>query len=333
MNNIVAITLQWNKFIDTIEFVKSRFDKTGNNIDLLIIDNGSSNGAFNYLREFLVNNFELSKSDKFVDYSEPLAFDLFYNKETRIFLLRSNKNYGFAKGCNLGAFFAKAQKYHYLLFINNDTLLLENTVQNLYKEYVSNQVDIAIPQIRYASNPNVIWNCGGRFRIYGKPFYYNANRECSEVSNDICYINLITGCCFLIKCHDFFRFGMFTELFFFGEEDIDFSLRMVKIRSKMICVNSSVLLHKVGSSLSSDSSYKIRSAYLHYMNRIIHMKLRYFYPFWLVWVFVVILRAFLVIPSHYSISVKESMIFCKHLFRDVLKYDNVTKSVYDSIPY
>ncbi len=88
----------------------------------------------------------------------------------------------------------------------------------------------------------------------------------------------------LMKTKFYINSGMFTEKFFFGEEDIDYALRLKKQQAKVACVPCSIIYHKVGSSLAGDMNKLTRKAFIHYVNRFINMKshLGFIWYLWLI---------------------------------------------------
>ncbi|WP_338564494.1 hypothetical protein [Erwinia sp. E_sp_W01_6] len=157
-------------------------------------------------------------------------------------------------------------------FLNNDTVVEPDFLELLIKK-----LDVAtavIPQIRFYSNKEIIWNCGGDINKYGKRKYFfsNVNGEHVNFSSGTFDITFATSCCLLFKVNSFIEIGMFTEDFFFGEEDIDLSLRMKERKLKMICEPASIIYHKVGASLAGDQRRLINKSYIHYLNRYINIR-------------------------------------------------------------
>ena len=74
--------------------------------------------------------------------------------------------------------------------------------------------------------------------------------------------------------------SLFTERFFFGEEDFDFSIRMKRRHKKMACVTDSVIYHKVG---SASAGKNVGKYYLHLLNRYVNIRLQYGNLFFFIW--------------------------------------------------
>jgi GT2 family glycosyltransferase len=78
--------------------------------------------------------------------------------------------------------------------------------------------------------------------------------------------------------------NLFTDRFFFGEEDFEFSMRMKKRDVRMACVPSSRIYHKVGRSRNKMKAIAFEGKYyMYYLNRLITLRLHMSpLKFWLV---------------------------------------------------
>ncbi len=76
----------------------------------------------------------------------------------QVFVIRSDKNLGFAGGNNLGI---KAAKGDYLFFINNDTLLPSSNIQSLIDRLKSSEkIGVVCPKIRFTWDDSPIQYAG-----------------------------------------------------------------------------------------------------------------------------------------------------------------------------
>ncbi len=102
---------------ETIECVNSildNIDADNNIINIVVVDNGSTNDSFSSLKDKLIDE--------------------------RVVLLRSQENLGFARGNNIGFKYAKeVLKSDFITLINNDTVILQSDWTSkaieLYKKY------------------------------------------------------------------------------------------------------------------------------------------------------------------------------------------------------
>lgn len=99
--NVVAVILNYLAYWETEKCVASILKKQMQVKHIVIVDNGSSNDSFQIL------------SGKFIG-----------NKEVTV--LRTHRNYGFAKGNNIGIRYAKmVLKAEYVMLLNSDIVIME----------------------------------------------------------------------------------------------------------------------------------------------------------------------------------------------------------------
>jgi len=118
---VSIITINYNGYTDTIDFISSLKEHETFPYEVIIVDNASTS---------LVH----SKTQKELLFSK-------YKESPNISLVFSEKNLGFAGGNNLG--YTKA-KGNFILFMNNDMLLgapfLENMVNRLKTSNITNKI-------------------------------------------------------------------------------------------------------------------------------------------------------------------------------------------------
>ncbi|MFJ7747979.1 glycosyltransferase [Peribacillus sp. NPDC097295] len=121
---------------DTIECIESILKNVKyENYKILVVDNGSPNGSGNRLK-------------------------IKYEKYSKVDIILTNKNLGFAKGNNIG--FLKAKNYYhadFILLINNDTIIEQKDfLEKLISVYNKHKFALMGPDIistvdRYHQNP------------------------------------------------------------------------------------------------------------------------------------------------------------------------------------
>ena len=292
------IILNWNGANDTLACLES-LAKAEGDFRTYVVDNGSSDDSLQRIEAWLGTH---------------PTFD------GRLIPL--DRNYGFACGNNKGIAVARKDNPDYYLLLNNDTEVTPDFLLRLQEFAAAHQeYKVLTPKINYFFDKEKIWNCGGRL-FYGFRKYFYAGSCNSEVKEKE-YINIsfVTGCA-LFFGHDMLDDNgkIFTERFFFGEEDFEFSLRMRKEKQKMACVLNSLVYHKVGASISLVVTPKI---YLYYLNRFVDVRLNFGKCKYLFWV---ILNIPLLLLYFYK-STKSIRLTCKlvkNLLADARKKDCVT---------
>jgi GT2 family glycosyltransferase len=123
MVSVSVIILNLNSSRVTIDCVESIiFFTKGLSYEIILVDNGSSDSSAVILQKK-------------------------FKKTPQVKLIHSSRNLGFGGGNNLGA---KSAQGKYLLFLNNDTLFIENSLKKLLKEFenLSKKEKIAFIQPR-----------------------------------------------------------------------------------------------------------------------------------------------------------------------------------------
>ncbi|HZK03098.1 MAG TPA: glycosyltransferase [Bacteroidaceae bacterium] len=300
------IILNWNGADDTISCLNSFSSVTGN-FFIVVTDNGSNDDSTDRIK-------------KYIDKS-PL----------KIYLQELKSNYGFAKGNNMAISFALKFCPDNFLLLNNDTEVTPSFLKNLIDFSTNNSnYRVLTPQIRLYNSKDKIWNCGGSI-IFGMRCYYFANKKIDSIPKTKKFLNIsfITGCALFFYSDVLSNDGkLFTERFFFGEEDFEFSLRMKRKKIDMACVFNSVIYHKVGSAASKMDYFG--KLYLHYLNRFINIRLNsngFKFKFWRLVNMPFVLKHF----YYNTKSISKTLSLWKKLKEDSIKKDRVSKDDFKSL--
>ncbi|MEB7565806.1 glycosyltransferase family 2 protein [Enterobacter mori] len=334
-NNCATVILNWNGSSDTIACIESMNNLQGTTTDLVVIDNASTPEQFELLSNYF-DSYVLCAEIPAMTMENNVVFTSikkFQNDDTYIYLICAETNYGFSKSCNAGAYLASLFEYKYVLFLNNDTEVEPNFLNILINDLEKDaSLLTVIPQIRYFYNKDIIWNCGGTISKYGNRKYYYANSNVQEIKNkeSLLEISFATGCCILFRTKEFIDIGMFTERFFFGEEDIELSLRLLRMNKNIKCDLNSLIYHKVGASIKGDRVRLLRKAYIHYLNRLVNMKTFLGFKWWL-WMIPSMLKIMVNIIRLNKVTFSEFISFVYSIFIDSLKCNSVDKNKFEQI--
>lgn len=107
---VAFITINFNSFFDTVELLES-IDEDGVDLDLYILDNGSTLDDYNKLKKYL---------------------DGYSVGPIKVFLFRSECNLGFSKGNNF-LLEKSGLDYDFYVVGNNDLVLSKNSINRLNK--------------------------------------------------------------------------------------------------------------------------------------------------------------------------------------------------------
>jgi len=344
---VAIIVLNWNGWKDTIECLESVFRIDYPNYKVIVVDNGSTDGSIEKIKAWAAG--EILVESKFFKYdlrNKPLEIvELkkenieFYNKKASerngknfIVLILNEENLGFAKGNNVGIRYALKDSSDYVMLLNNDTVIFQQSFLDKMINFMeeNKEIGVSVPCIYYYDQPNKIWNCGGKLLPFGWRKYFTSGKF-RDSKRKYFSISFATGCALLIKRDILEKYGLLSEDFFFGEEDYEFSIRMKKNKVKMACVLSAELYHKVSSSVSKLSDKKLKLAFIHHLNRLVHLKRYYPKILWELFRAYALLYIFFMLKLRYRITYKNAFYYIRKLAKYSSILSNVDKQTFDKL--
>jgi len=337
--SVAIVLLNFNGYEDTLECLSSICNSDYPLVHLIVIDNGSTDGSLKKIYDWSHNN---PSVDGVINHDSSSAISCLSdciqstNRTTvpKLILIENTQNVGFAAGCNQGMKIAIDAGFDYIWLLNNDTVIERDSLSVLvgYLEEVP-ECHLASPQIRLFDEPKTIWNCGGLLKWYGVRKYFFVHRPVSELPQvETLDITFVTGCAPLMRRTLIEDMGMFTEKFFFGEEDFDFSLRMKNTKRKMVCCLNSVIYHKVGSSIDGiTKEQNLGKTYIHYLNRFINLREHWPRPIWSCWRVVYVVYIYLLLGRQNKHNSRVRCSFIQKLFKDSSHMDTVDKELFHKI--
>lgn len=209
--------------------------------ELLVIDNASSDGSLNVIRQRV---------------------------DARVHLVANRENIGYAAACNQGIQFFEQRGASEVLLINNDTEFGPGLFAALVAHRRAHRADAVTPRISYFDNPARDWYAGGRF-VFWKGFqgaHQSGKRHRAGDPTEPHWTAVAPGCCVLFAITTFKRIGLFDPAYFVYFEDTDFFLRMRRAQLRLLYVPAIVIAHKV--SLSTGGSQSDFSMRYHQRNQI-----------------------------------------------------------------
>lgn len=246
--NVSIIILNWNGWKDTIECLESLYQINYTNYNIILVDNGSTDESIEKIKKYcwindhikIKNIFEY-KEKNFISLTEHINQNS-YNKE--LILIKNSKNYGYAKGNNIGMRFAsKVFKPDYFFLLNNDTIVDKEFLIEIVKVAKNHDVG-SVQSVLLKPGGKIIDSLGQELtkfsaRDIGMNLEYkklNDNRE-------------IFGACAaaaLYKADVLEDINFFDEDFFTMYEDVDLSWRLRLRGYKSILATNSIVYHKRG---------------------------------------------------------------------------------------
>jgi GT2 family glycosyltransferase len=220
---VYIILLNWNNYADTKRCLDSLATITYPNFKTIVVDNGSTDGSgqqlqaqFPYLR-FIFNA----------------------------------KNLGFSKGCNTGIREAlEDSQCAYVLLLNNDAVVSAQFLESAVKMAESDsRIGLVGGKIFQALDSNVLSYAGGYVsRWRGQTIVRGFGEVDQGKFEEPCETGFIIGALMLIKREVLESVGALPEEYFFGVEDLDYSLTVQTRGYKLYYVPQFIAYHLGGGS-------------------------------------------------------------------------------------
>lgn len=232
--DISVITINYNGYNDTCELINSWSNIVLSlSSEFIVIDNGSKE-----------NEAELLKK-----------------KYPFIIAVRSDKNLGFAGGNNIGIIHAKS---NYILFINNDTVIVKDTLSYLIKRLKSSDKIVgASPLIRDYHKPHKIQYAGytplSLITLRNKVIGEGQTDEKLFPSHATPYLH---GAAMLLKKDVIKEIGLMPEEYFLYYEELDWCTSITKQGYELWYEPACEIWHKESKTIGIDSPMKC-----YYLNR------------------------------------------------------------------
>lgn len=196
-----------------------------------------------------------------------------YFKGKNVRFIESKENNGFAAGNNQGI---KEARGRYILLLNSDTIVKENTLENIY-DYMEKHHDVGAVGCKVVlENGELDKACKRSFpnpsNAFSRLFHIktkNNDYNLEELDDDGVYeIDCLTGAFMFIRRNALNDSGLLDETFFMYGEDIDLCYRIKKSGWKIVYYGRSEIVHYKGASSKKQKSKLIhefyRAMYIYY---------------------------------------------------------------------
>lgn len=251
--DVYAIILNWNGFADTCSCLDSLIPERHSNLQIVVVDNASSDNSCAEIRNWAKKNkiqlVSLSQTD-----AESGALP--NNTEGGLLLIQTGSNLGFAGGNNVGMRYALRMGAEYVWLLNNDTVVSPSSLQPMLNAIGSDHaVGIAGSCVLYYDRPQVVQTAGmklGPFALtishlgQGRSFPDSAVTKQREV-------DCVPACSLLVKKEVIADIGLIDEDYFMYHEDIDWQIKARRAGWRIVYVPDSKILHKCGGSTKKAS--------------------------------------------------------------------------------
>jgi GT2 family glycosyltransferase len=253
---VVIVVLNWNGKEDTADCIDSLAAITYPNYAILVVDNGSTDGSVEFLKE----------------------------RYPHLEIAENNSNFGFGAGNNVGIEMALNTDSEYVLLLNNDTIVDKHFLDYLVDEAQSDDrigfVGPKIYRLYEGENPEyAVWNtfrwkkmrldaverktllhsAGGSFDPWlGRIRHRGAAEFDKGQYDERKAVDFVEGSCILAKREVITKIGLLDSAYFAYLEDVDWCLRGQSSGFTTIYVPQAKIWHKTGKS----SAHPIRTYYV-----------------------------------------------------------------------
>lgn len=208
---VYAVVLNWNGASDTIRCLDALSHSTYTNLQIVVVDNGSTDDSVREIRRAYPG----------------------------IFLLETGHNLGFAAGNNPGIRYALQQNAAFVWLLNNDTEPEPDALAHLVRKAESDPGLGSIGSVLLNSDRSrvVAWG-GGRVNRW-----IGYSRHAASFKKDA-WFDYITAASMLVPRRTFEQVGLLDERYFLYWEDAEFGFRLRKNGWRLAVAGDSRVVHK-----------------------------------------------------------------------------------------
>jgi GT2 family glycosyltransferase len=228
-SKVSVIVLNWNGRQDTLECLESLSHIDYPNFDVIIVDNGSSDGSVGAIRE----------------------------RFREAIILETGKNIGFAAGNNVGIRYAMGENARYLLLLNNDTTVDPQILRKLVEAAERTiQEGIFGAKIYSYFEPEKIWYAGARWVDEILHFEHIGQGTTDEGQDYSSFkeTDYACGCALFVSADLLRNVGLLDEKFFLTFEEADLCWRARRKGFHSYYVPDAIVWHKISRAFGGENT-------------------------------------------------------------------------------
>jgi GT2 family glycosyltransferase len=237
---VSVVIVNYNGWDDTIEAVKSIFDKeTYRRFQVIVIDNASNNDL-----SWKLSDICGERGYEYYDLSDERYKEIppRFNREVIVRKLSENK--GFGGGSNEGIKLALQWGADYIWLLNNNTIIDDLALSYLVSIADGLGSSVAIVGSKLHCYPET-----DRVQFDGSSVSYNGINSDPDAGDRMGYTNFVSGASMLVRADFLRQYGLLREDYFLYFEDNEICLRAVRNGFKVLYHPLSVVYHKGGASI------------------------------------------------------------------------------------
>lgn len=226
---VIFVLLNWNQGQMTIECLDSMKDLVYSNYQVVIVDNGSTDGSAALIRARFPQHI----------------------------VLENKSNLGYSEGNNVGIRYALEQECDYIFLLNNDTYVDPCMLHELVQAAEADpRAGITGPTMFYAEPRDVLW--GGENTVSFQKSsitrkYMNEVVPPDALNGEPVETGYIDSCAVLVKKAVFEKIGLMDSKFFINFDDVDLNFRARRAGYKIYYVPRARMWHRVSAAMGVGS--------------------------------------------------------------------------------
>jgi len=232
---VSIIILNWNQKDLTVACLKSLLSVDYPNYEVIVIDNVSTDGSCEAIEKHFPS----------------------------VCLIRSKKKLGITDSRNIGIDYALSRSADYVMFLDNDTDVHKDMLQELIFELEKDhRIAVATPKVYCYDDRNRIWAMGGYMNFYKGRVSLLGYKEMDHGQYDAyptIEIDHAVGCCLMIRGWVMKKIGKLDPDSYYGE-DTEFCIRAQRAGYKIVAIPKAIMWHMESYSWADNKNLKyIRS--------------------------------------------------------------------------
>ncbi len=236
---IAIIILNWNGKQDTLACLESLGKLTYSNFEVIVVDNGSTDGSQAVIREYFPNHT----------------------------LIQNTENLGFAEGNNVGLRVALQGGADLFFLLNNDTVAAADILERFLETFQAHpDAGILGAKILLFDQRQTLDHLGGMWNSRTGTFAFTGMNTPEEQWQTADELDYVCGAGMMIKKSVIEAVGCFDPRFFLIWEESDYCFRARIAGFKVLTCPQAKVWHKVSASFTGG---KPHSAYYWWRNRLL----------------------------------------------------------------
>lgn len=214
---VTTVILNWNNAPDTLECLASVAELRYDNYDVVVVDNGSTDGSVAAIRD----------------------------QYPGVIVLENSENLGYAEGNNMGIRYALEREADYVFVLNNDALVHPEALSALVAAATAHpDAGFLGPKVYHRESPNVIQSAGGMFNRYWESCYRGMDEVERGQFEELTDVDFVCGCAVLVSRRAIEQIGLLDSRFFLYREDVDWCYRAKRAGFRVLYVPSAKVWHR-----------------------------------------------------------------------------------------